>query len=117
MRLSIETRLVYRFQQPCEVLLLVEPARTPTQTVIHERLTAPPTCRLAQFEDPLSGERRAVFDAAGDVEIVYAAEVHLAPVDHDFAGRPTQSVRDLPADVLEYLRPSRYCPSDRLDRL
>ncbi|WP_293680366.1 transglutaminase family protein [uncultured Phenylobacterium sp.] len=117
MRFSIETRLLYRFQEPCEVLLLVEPASTDTQTVIHERLTAPAGCRLARFEDPLSGERRAVFDAAGDVEIGYAAEVELAAVDHDFSGRPAGRVRDLPASVLEHLRPSRYCPSDRLERL
>ena len=66
---------------------------------------------------PSTGERRALFDAAGDVEIAYTAEVETAPVDHDFAGRPGTRVRDLPATVLEYLRPSRYCPSDRLDRL
>jgi transglutaminase-like putative cysteine protease len=117
MRLSIETRLVYRFQEPCEVLLLVEAARTPTQDVIHERLTAPAAGRLVRFEDPATGERRAVFDAAGDVEISYEAEVEMSPVDQDFTGRAPVAVRDLPPEVLEYLRPSRYCPSDRLERL
>lgn len=117
MRFSLEARLAYRFAAPCEVLLLVEPARTPSQAVIAEQWTAPPACRLARFEDPLTGERRAFVDAAGDVELRYAAEVETVERDHDFAGRAAQPVRDLPADVLQYLRPSRYCPSDRFERL
>jgi len=117
MRLSVEARLVYRFAAPCEVLLLVEPARSPRQRVLSERWTAPPACGIARFEDPATGERRAIVDCQGDVELSYAAEVETDPEDHGLAGRSAWRVRDLPADVLPFLRPSRYCPSDRFERL
>jgi transglutaminase-like putative cysteine protease len=117
MRFSIETRLVYRFAAPCEVLLLVEPARTDRQRILTESWRTPPAGRLARFEDPATGQRRAFLDAEGDAELVYSAQVETDPERHDFSGCPAHRVRDLPGDVLEYLRPSRYCPSDRLERL
>jgi transglutaminase-like putative cysteine protease len=117
MRFSLEARLVYRFQAPCEVLLLVEAARTPGQSLLQERLTAPQAGDLARFEDPVTGERRTIFDARGEVELTYAAEVETVRQDHDFTARPAWRVRDLPGEVLPYLRPSRYCPSDRFERL
>jgi transglutaminase-like putative cysteine protease len=117
MRLSVEARLVYRFTAPCEVLLLVEPARSSRQRVLSERWTAPAACAIARFDDPATGERRAIVDCQGDVELAYTAEVETDPQSHDLAGRPARRVRDLPADVLPFLRPSRYCPSDRFERL
>ncbi|WP_293904803.1 transglutaminase family protein [Phenylobacterium sp.] len=117
MRFSVEARLVYLFEAPCEVLLLLEAARTPGQSVRHERLTAPLACDLARFEDPVTCERHTILDAQGDVEIGYVAEVETVRQDHDFTARPAGRIRDLPAEVLPYLRPSRYCPSDRLERL
>jgi transglutaminase-like putative cysteine protease len=117
MRLSVEARLVYRFAAPCEVLLLLEPARSPRQRVLSERWTAPQGSELARFEDPATGERRAILDCHGDVELIYAAEVETDPDRHDLAGLRAGRVRDLPGDVLPFLRPSRYCPSDRFERI
>ena len=117
MRFSVATELVYRFAAPCEVLLLVEAARTPRQRLLSERWTAPDACTLSRFEDPATGERRAFADCQGDVALTYAAEVEIDPQDQDFLGRPETRVRELSADVLPYLRPSRYCPSDRFERL
>ena len=117
MRFSVATELVYRFAAPCEVLLLVEAARTPDQRLTSERWTAPDDCVLARFEDPATGERRTFADCHGDVALTYEAEVEVDPLDQAFVGRPAARVRDLPTDVLPYLRPSRYCPSDRFERL
>lgn len=117
MRFSVEARLIYRFAAPCEVLLLLEAARTPRQRVVSERWAAPDTCALSRFEDPATGERRAFLDAEGDVEVSYVAEVETDPQSHDFTGALACRVRDLPTEVLQHLRPSRYCPSDRFERL
>lgn len=113
----LETRLVYRFEAPCEVLLAVEPERTPLQRIIHEQWTAPPACRMVRFEDPATGARRTFVEAAGDLELGYSAEVETFPPDHDFTSAAADRIRDLPGEALEYLRPSRYCPSDRLERM
>lgn len=116
MLLSIDARLHYRFANPCEVLLLLEAARTPEQRVIRDdlRLSVGEAVRCA---DAATGERHALFDAQGDVEIHYASEVEIARPDPAIAGATACRVRDLPAEALPYLRPSRYCPSDRFDGL
>lgn len=78
-----------------------------------EQLTITPSATIARLDDSISGERRAVVTAHGDVEIAYSAIVEVAAVDATLAGATASAVRDLPPDVLSYLLPSRYCPSDR----
>lgn len=115
MRFSIKAKLLYRFGQPSEVLLLLEAARPPDQTVHAESLTIAPCGDIARLDDRFNGERRAVFTAHGEVAIDYAAEVEVHPRDDTLEGVAASAIRDLPPEALTYLRPSRYCPSDRLE--
>ena len=116
MRFSIDARLHYRFTDPCEVLLLIEAARTSEQRVVSEDLRLSVGDTVGSVE-PASGERRTLFDARGDVEISYTAEVEVARPDPAIAGAAVCRIRDLPDEALPYLRPSRYCPSDRFEAL
>lgn len=113
MRLLVQASLAYRFPEPAEVLLLLEVARTATQAVSEESLRITPRGEVTRRDDPLSDERRLIFTATGDVDIVYSAVVELSPTDTDFSAAAEAHVRDLPPEVLEYLGASRYCPSDR----
>jgi transglutaminase-like putative cysteine protease len=113
MRLSIDARLLYRFPQACEVLLLVEAARSPDQTVLSESLVLTPDAPVTRLDDPVTGERRLVFQAEGEVDILYQAQVEVPPRETRLQGVPAASVASLPPEVLPYLRPSRYCHSDR----
>lgn len=115
MRFIVDTRLHYRFADPCEVLLLLEAARGPDQSVLSEKLAISPPADVARFDDAISGERRAVFTAAGDVEIRYQAEVAVEARATALAGAEAAQLRDLPEEALRFLRPSRYCPSDRFE--
>lgn len=115
MRFSIRARLVYHFDQVCEVLLLIEAARNADQAVHAETLTLTPPCEVARFDDAVTGERRSVFTAQGEVEIDYTAEVEVLPWAAELKGAEFVHLRDLPAEALTFLRPSRYCPSDRFE--
>jgi transglutaminase-like putative cysteine protease len=115
MRFSIDAHLHYRFAEPCDVLLFLEAATTPDQRVLSERLEVRGGERLDRATDPATGERRATFTASGDLEVTYSAEVEVAPRDVDFRGAEACRIGDLPAEALPYLRPSRYCPSDRFE--
>jgi transglutaminase-like putative cysteine protease len=115
MRFMIEARLVYHFDQVCEVLLLIEAARTCDQVVHAETLTVTPACDVARLDDAVTGERRSVFTAKGEVGIDYQAEVEVTPWTAQLEGAAFVHLRDLPADALPFLRPSRYCPSDRFE--
>jgi transglutaminase-like putative cysteine protease len=115
MRFNIRAQLAYRAHEPCEVLLLVEAARTTEQTVLSERLTITPDGDVARIDDDITGERRVVFTARDRFEVDYAAEVEVTPEVVGLAGLPAMAIRDLPGEALRYLRPSRYCPSDRFE--
>ncbi len=115
MTFQIEARLVYRFDQRCEVLLLLEAARGADQVVLSESLRLDPAVEVARLDDPDTGERRAVFLAEGSVEIRYSATVDVLPRQSRLGEGRVAPVRELPGEALRYLRPSRYCPSDRFE--
>ncbi len=115
MRLSILSQLAYRFEQPSEVLLLIEAARTPDQGVAWDQLTISPHGIITRLDDPVSGERHAVILAEGEVDIRYDAWVDVARPPARLQGLPATPIHALPLEALRYLRPSRYCPSDRFE--
>lgn len=116
MTFRVRADLAYQFDGACETLLLLEAARSADQAVRSERLTVTPAVAVARLDDPVSGERRAVFTARGHVEIAYEADVEVVSRDAVLAGAPAMAIRDLPGEALRYLRASRYCPSDRFER-
>ncbi|MDP3660624.1 transglutaminase family protein [Phenylobacterium sp.] len=116
MRFNIEARLAYAFATPCEVLLLLEAARSDDQIVHAETLILPPQAQMARLDDDGNGERRAVFVANGRADITYSAEVEVLPRNAALAGERAAAIRELPSEALPYLRSSRYCPSDRFTR-
>ena len=116
MRFSIDAQLHYRLAESHEVLLLLEAATTPDQRVLSERLQVS-AGDVDRRTDPASGERTAIVTARGDLQVAYRAEVEVAPRATDFRDARADRIRDLPSDVLPYLRPSRYCPSDRFERV
>lgn len=110
--LAVDARLLYRFDSPAEVVLLLEAANGPDQTVEHERLSLTPATAVSSSVDPVAGERRAIFTASGEVHIAYHARVSVARPPTRLAGLPPTRIADLPPDVVRFLRPSRFCPSD-----
>jgi transglutaminase-like putative cysteine protease len=116
MRFDVEASLTYDFASPCEVLLLVEAAHGPDQIVRSEALTFWPNVDAVRVDDPVTFERRTVFTATGRVNALYRAQVEVMPRDHDLSDAPAMAIRDMPSEVLPFLRASRYSPSDRLER-
>lgn len=115
MRLSIDCRLRYEVRTPTSFILAIQAADGADQAVIDETILLPPGVTADFFVDAFAGNRFIRFLAQpGPLDIGYAATVErLGVVDHrDFIGGAV--VNDLPATVLPYLNPSRYCPSDRL---
>jgi transglutaminase-like putative cysteine protease len=111
----VRSKLVYEIHAPTTLLVNVAVATTPHQAVIEERFQAGPTT----LETMLTvGEHRNRFVRLvcdpGIVSIAYSATVRLTPVTSDALVLDETAYNDLPAEVLPYLNPSRYCESDRL---
>jgi transglutaminase-like putative cysteine protease len=116
MRLQISADMTYQFGGPAEVLLLLEAANGGDQRVIEETLLLSTNPSVTRMDDEETGERRVAFLANETVQIQYQAIVELGERDTQLAGAIGHDLEHLPAEALRYLRPSRYCPSDRFER-
>ncbi len=115
MRLSIKAELVYSFQEATQIIASIEAAHTDDQSIISETLDIQPSTRL--LRDKMTwGDRRIRASLSGQVTIRYDAVV-----ENNLRQLLPQSGRqhlwsDLPIDVLPFLLPSRFCPSDKFMR-
>ena len=115
MRLSIAVALDYHFPQPADVLLAVEAAQLPDQRLIDDLLTVDGSGPLR----PIAGEegigRRTWMHAQERLRAAYRATVDVERPLPAIAGLPVTPLRELPAEVIPYIWPSRYCEADRFE--
>ena len=116
MRVSIAAELDYYFGEPTDVLLAVEAIPMIDQKLIFDRLTvAGDATRLRSVEEHGTPGRRQWTEARGNTRIRYVAEAEVTRAPMAIEGLLVPPRRELPADVISYLYPSRYCESDRLE--
>jgi transglutaminase-like putative cysteine protease len=116
MKLNVSATLTYGFGCTTQIIAAIEAARSSDQTILSEELRVSPNTVLIRDEDTSTGERRFRAALSGQVEISYQALIDN--------GTRTQLGRDarqhdwseLPRDVLPYLLPSRFSPSDEFMR-
>jgi transglutaminase-like putative cysteine protease len=114
-KLRYSVQLEYSAASPADFVLNVHPARTAVQQVFSERLEIRPVQPAVVQTDPVTGNRLLRLSTEpGEIEIRYEGEVELT----HHLGQPMAieevPVARIPADVLRWLYPSRYCPSDQL---
>ena len=117
-RIAYAIELTYEVAAPSDFIFAIHAARTPQQSVSAESFQTEPAVATRFDEDPIFGNRLARLHAEpGPLVVRYAASVdvthHVTEPSLLFAAPPTE----LPASVLGYLRPSRYCQSDRFASL
>jgi transglutaminase-like putative cysteine protease len=117
-RLRLALELEYDIAEPgCDFIFNIHAAHTDRQRVVQEKLTLSQEVQPRVETDPSSRNRRLRLQALpGPLKVAYGATVDLS---HHMAepGRIAEvPVARLPADVLSYIYPSRYCQSDRLHR-
>ncbi len=114
MRLLAQSHIANHYAAPTEIMAKVEVARAPGQTILSESLSVTPFHALAA--DDLGDGRLLRGVVEGNVEIVYRALVEVEPRVELHPDLQQHAWSDLPADVLPYLLPSRYCPADQFLR-
>lgn len=112
MTLSIDARIVYRFAEPTDFLLQIEPAIIPEQAV-DGHFACTPTKHFARVAAQDAIGERIWLRHQGEFEASYGGTVTIdraiAPLD-SLQGIPTHL---LPGETVQYLMDSRYCPADR----
>jgi transglutaminase-like putative cysteine protease len=119
LRLKFSIELNYEIDPSgCDFIFSIHAAKTLHQTVVSESLNVSQSLPSNVYTDPMTHTRFLRLKAlAGLLAVRYVATVDL---NHHTA-QPTQlgevAVANLPGAVLPYVYPSRYCQSDRLQRL
>lgn len=114
MTLSIDLHMDYLIEPDDPALLAITVARTPGQHVTHSTLEIEGAAlRWIDADSPL-GARVWATAPGSRLHLRYRAHVEITRADPDLHGLVAQPWHALPPDVLGYLRPSRYCPSDAL---
>jgi transglutaminase-like putative cysteine protease len=114
-RFDLSISLDYKVLSPTDFIFVIQPTRTPYQRVTWEQLSLAPD---VPWDEELHGEpanrHLRVHAEPGNFHLKYDAIVDIV---HHFA-LPSDvkevPIAELPASVLQYVYPSRYCQSDRL---
>ena len=115
MRLLIDVHLDYALPVPADVLLQVEAAMLPDQTVVDDQLTIwsdEPIRSVVGYE---AIGRRCWARIVDRLTVHYRATVDVERPSVRLADYAPTSPRMLPGPAVAYLMPSRYCQSDRLE--
>jgi transglutaminase-like putative cysteine protease len=117
-RIEIQASGVYELAADTCLLLMVEPnlAGAAHKVLQHELLTTP-TPTSDAWTDEIGNFQRRLLAPAGAFRFDYRATIETVsntPIPDDAV---QHTPLELPLDAFVYLRPSRYCPSDRLERL
>ncbi len=117
-RLRLALELDYGIgEHGCDFIFNIHAAHTERQQVIEERLTLSQDVQPLVQADPLTRNRYLRVKALpGPLKVAYGATVDLSHHMADPSSISEVPVARLPAPVLNYLYPSRYCQSDRLHR-
>jgi transglutaminase-like putative cysteine protease len=116
LRLHVRADLDYDFPDGGEAIVSIQAAVSPDQSVLSETLTIDPPVEIIQDHPDDRGERRFRTAFSGRTRIVYDAIVDNGRRIDLPAGAHQHVWTDLPQDALQYLTPSRYCPSDMFIR-
>lgn len=115
--LRVRSQLTYSVQAATSFAFAVTAARTPFQSVASESIDVVSEGDAPWKLVPYGAGTHQLLRLSvepGEFELTYRAEVMV----NGFTAEPTEleetPFADVPADVLPYLNPSRYCESDKL---
>ncbi len=110
----------YSVYFPSTLIFNVHALKMPNQTVLEESLIIDPELKVEEFTSGLSANRfaRIQINEPVDFKISYKAIVDVRHKLLDLSKPPeTASVVPFDGNIIPFLFPSRYCQSDKLQRL
>lgn len=115
MEIAIDVTLDYRLPKPHDVLLQIEAAAMADQRIVRSELlvSSPEKLRAVPGEEAI-GQRTWAY-ADGQLQVSYSAVVDVERPVTELASLGAADPRDLPALVVPYLLPSRYCQADKFE--
>ena len=120
MKFEVFSQLSYEVYMPTTFIFNIQAANTHSQSVLYEELTVEPSLPLEEFTNAGANARfiRLQVNESMSFTITYKATVdlHYKMIDQSQLLENTP-LAQLDADVIPYLFPSRYCQSDKIQKL
>jgi transglutaminase-like putative cysteine protease len=113
MKIEIQTSIQYFFPAPTDVLLQLEAAMIPEQIVESAHIAISPVDHFARVAGHDTIGDRIWLRMQGQLSVDYTATVEINRLCADISMLPAVPTHLLPGETVEYLMPSRYCPSDQ----
>ncbi|HEX9998207.1 MAG TPA: transglutaminase family protein [Abditibacterium sp.] len=118
MILQIRARAAYKMPADAFVLLMVEPPlQGLNHSVLSEQLLTTNTPKSELWSDFYGNPQRRLVAPQGDFSFDFSAQIEVSPNQKIPADALEHAPSEIPADAMIYTVPSRYCQSDRLQRL
>ncbi len=114
MRFTVGCRLRYQVKAPIAFVFNVAVADSACQEITEEKLQTDPDLAVEQVKLVAGSRHMRLHAPVGEFTLHYRASGTRAPVQVSTAGLAEVSPAKLPLDIVHYVYPSRYCPSDRL---
>jgi len=114
-QIEVGSRIVYQVQDATTFLFNISVAPNEYQQIVEESFIVEPFFKIEECAVSTLGNRLVRLSVPPcDLAIVYNATVNLNAEEADATDVTETPFEQLPADVLAYLNPSRYCESDKL---
>ncbi len=118
MLISVRASAAYELPEQAFLLLMVEPPLVGSaHRVQEERLTTTPTPFHELGTDVYGNPQRRIIAPKGSFSFEFNATIETAPNAALGDDAVEQPLREIPAELLVYTLPSRYCQSDLLARM
>ncbi|WP_372719692.1 transglutaminase family protein [Novipirellula sp.] len=116
-QILVGSRINYTVNSPTTFLLNVSVAKNEHQSTTNESIEIYPYHKVEECAvGPLGNHLLRMTADPGELTIQYQATVELHASEVDSTDLCEVDYENLPADVLSFLNPSRYCESDKLYR-
>ena len=113
MRIQIDVALHYRFPRPNTVFLTLEAGNTEGQRIVHETLELGDAELYRIVGDAGVGERIWACVKGREMILTYRALLDIIRPNRPLHTLDAAPLHLIPGEVAPYLRPSRYCQSDK----
>lgn len=114
MRLNVGCEIEVKADADCPVVAMLRPRSGQAQWLHSERYVFSPWVRTTEHIDGFGNLCQRLIVPEGTMQIKVEAVVETdEDISIDF-NAPADPIGQLPEEVLQYLLPSRYCPSDKV---
>jgi transglutaminase-like putative cysteine protease len=113
MKIRIEAQLDYQFAHPTDILLQMEAAAIPEQAIEDAHIDISGSTHFARVPAHDTIGERIWLRAEDRLTVDYRATVSINRLLADCRELPKVPAHQLPGETVQYLMPSRYCPSDQ----